>query len=70
MALALLGVGGTFTGLIQAPAVLAGAEIERPEAVLVQSVMALLCIGYVIAGVGQRMLATAPVRRSPPGGRR
>ena len=46
--LGLLGIAGTVRGLLQLPAVVTGGEVERPAAVVVQSVMALLCLVFVV----------------------
>lgn len=42
-----LGVGGTFTGLMKFPTYLSGGELARPEAVLTQAIMCLLSLLYV-----------------------
>lgn len=49
--LALLGFVGTVPGLIKLFSHLGGAEIERLQAVYVQSVMAVLCLIYLILAV-------------------
>lgn len=51
MGLALLGLFGTFGGLLKLPTLLAGGELARPTAVLVQSIMAVLSIGYLAVGI-------------------
>lgn len=45
--LALVGTLGSFRGLLKLPALLAGEELERPMAVVSQSVMAALSIVFV-----------------------
>ncbi len=49
--LAILGLGGSFSGLIQMIGAIGGSMPERPAAAGSQSIMALLCIFFVIAGV-------------------
>jgi len=49
--LAILGLGGSFTGLLNVFAVLGGEELARPEAAYAQAVMALICIFFIVAGV-------------------
>jgi hypothetical protein len=43
----LLGVAGTFGGLIKLPTYFSGGELARPEAVLAQGIMCLLSLLYV-----------------------
>lgn len=49
--LAILGIGGSFGGLINVLGVLGGNELERPSAAYAQAAMATICIYFVIAGV-------------------
>lgn len=49
--LAILGIGGSFGGLINVFSVLGGAELERPAASIAQAIMAIVCIFFVVAGV-------------------
>ena len=49
--LALLGFLGTVSGLLRLPGLLAGADVARPLAVIVQAVMALLCAAFLVTGV-------------------
>lgn len=49
--LAILGIGGSFGGLVNVLGFLAGNELERPNAAYAQAVMALICIYFVIAGI-------------------
>jgi hypothetical protein len=49
--LALLGFLGSARGLLQLPALLSGAELERPAAALAQSITALLCVVFVVLAV-------------------
>jgi uncharacterized membrane protein len=49
--LALLGFLGSARGLLQLPALLGGAELERPAAALAQSITALLCVVFVALAV-------------------
>ncbi|NIV48023.1 MAG: hypothetical protein GWN46_15060 [Gammaproteobacteria bacterium] len=49
--LALLAVGGTFRGITGVVAWLGGTPPERPMAVVVQAITALLCILLVVGGI-------------------
>ena len=49
--LTLLGFAGTVTGLIKFFKMLAGVQPERPAAVTVQAIMALLCLIFLILAV-------------------
>ena len=44
----LLGVAGTFGGLMKLPTYFSGGELARPEAVLAQGVMCILSLIYVL----------------------
>lgn len=46
-AVGLLGFIGTVMGLVKLFSLLAGADVERPYAVIVQAIMALLCLIYI-----------------------
>ncbi|MBT8486832.1 MAG: hypothetical protein HKO59_01175 [Phycisphaerales bacterium] len=51
-ALAVLGLLGTARGLMQLPTYFSDrATLERPSATLVQSIMAILCVLFVVAAV-------------------
>jgi len=49
--LALVSVFGTFRGLSQLPALIAGETVARPFAVVVQGIMALATIGYLCLAI-------------------
>jgi len=49
--LALLGLGGSFSGLITLVSALSGTMPERMAAAVSQSIMAVLCIIFLIAGI-------------------
>lgn len=49
--LTLLGFAGTVNGLMKFFKMLAGVQPERPEAVTVQAIMALLCLIFLILAV-------------------
>lgn len=51
MGVALVGILGSARGLMGLPALLTGGEVARPIAVISQSVMALLLIWYLVAGI-------------------
>jgi hypothetical protein len=51
MVFALLGLIGTFSGLIKLFALITGGEIARPAAVIAQSIMALILIIYLASGI-------------------
>ena len=46
--IAILGIFGSIKGLSKLPALLAGEEVTRPNAVIAQSIMAILSIIYVL----------------------
>ncbi|WP_437951947.1 hypothetical protein WME98_15210 [Sorangium sp. So ce296] len=56
-----LGVVGSARGLSQLPALLSGGDVERPAAVIAQSLMAVLSAGYVALCVRSFVAA----RRAP-----
>jgi uncharacterized membrane protein len=49
--LTLLGFAGTVGGLVKFFKMLGGAEMERPAAVIVQAIMAVLCLVFLILAV-------------------
>jgi hypothetical protein len=49
--LAILGLGGSFGGLISVIGVLGGGTLERPAAAYAQAVMALICIFFIVMGI-------------------
>lgn len=51
MVIALLGLIGTFSGLIKFFTLITGGEIARPAAVIAQTIMALLLIYYLGSGI-------------------
>ena len=51
MGLGLLGLIGTFSGLINLFALIGGTEVARPAAVIAQAIVAVLCIVYLILGI-------------------
>jgi hypothetical protein len=51
VALALLGFAGAARGLIKLPELLAGGDVERPIAIVMQSAMALVCAVFVALGI-------------------
>ena len=51
MVIALLGLIGTFSGLIKFFALITGGEVTRPAAVIAQTIMALLLIFYLVSGI-------------------
>lgn len=51
MTVALIGLIGSAAGLRSLPALLSGAEVARPVAVVSQSVMAAVLIAYLVRGV-------------------
>lgn len=57
LVLALLGFLGTLMNVVELPAVLAGDEVARPEAVVVSSITALVCAIYLGFGVRSFMAA-------------
>ena len=51
MIIALLGLIGTFSGLINFFVLITGGEVARPAAVISQTIMALLLIYYLVLGI-------------------
>ena len=51
LVLGLLGLIGTFSGLIKFFVLITGGEIARPAAVIAQTIMALLLIFYLASGI-------------------
>ncbi len=49
--LTLLGFAGTVGGLIKFFKMLGGAEMERPAAITVQAIMAILCLIFLIFAI-------------------
>jgi membrane-bound ClpP family serine protease len=49
--LTLLGFAGTVSGLIKLFKMLGGTEMERPAAVTVQAIMAVLCLVFLILAI-------------------
>lgn len=49
--LSLLGFLGTVGGIPKTVSLLTGGDIERPQAAVVQAIMALLCLGFLIFAV-------------------
>lgn len=49
--LMLLGFFGTVGGLLKLPTLLTGGELERPSAVAIQSIMAILCLIFLVFAV-------------------
>ncbi len=49
--LALLGLGGSFGGLIAIIGALGGTMPDRPQAAISQAIMAVLCIIFLVAGI-------------------
>jgi len=61
MVVALLGLLGSARGLMGLPALLTGGDVERPVAVISQSVMAIVLLWYLIKGVQSFRAARGPV---------
>ncbi len=51
LGVALVGIIGSFEGLLSLPALLQGGAVERPAAVLARSAMAVILIAYVVGGL-------------------
>jgi len=51
MLITLLGIIGTFSGLIKFFTLIAGGEVARPAAVITQTIMAVLLIFYLVSGI-------------------
>lgn len=50
-ALSLIGILGSFSGLMKLFTMIGGGEVERPAAVMAQSVMAVLCLFFLILSI-------------------
>jgi len=61
VAIALLGFLGTVGGLVKLFTLLSGGEVTRPTAIVIQSIMAVMCGSYV--GFGVKSFADARRRR-------
>jgi hypothetical protein len=59
--LGLVGLAATFTGALKAFTLMGGGTVERPQAVIAQGVMALLCLVFLIFAVRSFIQA----RRTP-----
>lgn len=59
--LALVGLVATFNGALKALSLLGGGAVERPQAVIAQGVMALLCLVFLILAIRSFIQA----RRAP-----
>ena len=57
LGLALLGLLGTLHGLTKLPALLSGGDVERPAAVVAQSLTAVLCVAFLALGIRSFMNA-------------
>ena len=62
--LALLGLAGSFAGVPKTFTLLQGGEVARPEASVVQAIMALLCVVFLVLAVK----SFVDVRRSAKAG--
>lgn len=49
--LAFVGIGGSFSGLLDLPDLIAGNDLDRPWAVGVQSIMVVLLVVYLVLAV-------------------
>jgi hypothetical protein len=54
---AILGIGGTFRGLLQLPTLLSGGAVARPAAVYAQSITAILLVVLLVLGISSFMAA-------------
>jgi hypothetical protein len=61
--LSLLGFLGTVGGIVRSLSLLTGGTVERPQAAIVQAVMAIICLGFLILAVKSFIGA----RRAPKG---
>jgi hypothetical protein len=51
MGVALVGILGSISGLMALPALLSGGEVARPAAAISRSIMAVVLIAYLAAGI-------------------
>jgi uncharacterized membrane protein YtjA (UPF0391 family) len=54
---ALLGFGGTVPGVLKMVSRLGGEEIDRPTAAFAQSIVAVLCLIYLVLGIRSFIVA-------------
>ncbi len=59
---AVLGIAGTFPGLMKLPTLINGGELARPAAVAAQSAMSILCLIFVLLAIRSFIVA----RRATP----
>ena len=57
MVVAILGIGGTFRGLLQLPTLLGGGTVARPAAVYAQSITAILLVVLLVLGISSFVAA-------------
>jgi len=60
--LSLLGFLGTVGGIPKTIALMTGGEVERPQAVVVQAVMAIICLGFLTFAI-QSFIAARRARK-------
>lgn len=60
--LSLLGFLGTVGGVTKTLSLLAGETVERPQAVVVQAIMAIICLGFLVFAV-QSFIAARRARK-------
>lgn len=60
VAIAALGLIGTFGGVMKLPTLLAGGPLERPAAVATQSAMAVCCLVYLVLAIRSFVAARRP----------
>ena len=61
LVLALLGFGGTVSGVVKLVKQAMGEELERPEAALAQGIVAVLCLVFLVLGI--RSFVAARIRQ-------
>ena len=61
---ALLGLGGTASGLVKSARLLGGETLERPQAALAQAAVALACLVYLVLAV-RSFVQARQARQSP-----
>lgn len=51
LVIALLGLIGSFSGIMKSITLISGGEVARPAAAIAQAIMALICIVYIFLGI-------------------
>jgi len=67
LVLALLGFGGTVSGVVKLVKQAMGEELKRPEAALAQGIVAVLCLVFLVLGIRSFVVARIAQRKAAAG---